>query len=142
MPFIHQDLQKSKRCIIGYCHILAVLLTWYQIMLIGLNIFPSIWQSCINAILDCLQSRKYCEASMDDLLLFTPDKKCHEEKLGGLSKTLLKNRLKILSKKCILFKKELQYMGNTIICKRKEGMCKTHKNKDQGNSKNKNPYYT
>ena len=38
----------------------------YQRMLMALNISPSIWQSCINAILDCLQRRKYCEAVMDD----------------------------------------------------------------------------
>ena len=43
----------------------------YQRMPMGLNISPAIWQSYINAILDCLQSRKYCEAIMDDLLLFT-----------------------------------------------------------------------
>ena len=34
-----------------------------------LNISPSIWQSYINAILECLQSRKHCEAIMDILLL-------------------------------------------------------------------------
>ena len=39
----------------------------YQRMPMGLNIFPSIWQSYINVILDCLQSRNYCEAIMDDL---------------------------------------------------------------------------
>ena len=32
----------------------------YQRMPMGLNISPSIWQSYINMILDCLQSRKYC----------------------------------------------------------------------------------
>ena len=47
----------------------------------GLNISPPIWQSYINAILNCLQSRKYCEAIMDDLLLFTPTKSSHFEKL-------------------------------------------------------------
>ena len=31
----------------------------YQRMPMGLNIFPSIWQSYINPILGCLQSRKY-----------------------------------------------------------------------------------
>ena len=46
----------------------------YQRMPMGLNIFPSIWQSYINAILDCLQSKKYCEVIMDDLPLFTPSK--------------------------------------------------------------------
>ena len=49
----------------------------YQRMPMGLNISPSIWQSYINAILDCLQSRKYCEAIMDDLLLFSPSKESH-----------------------------------------------------------------
>ena len=48
----------------------------YQRMPMGLNISQSIWQSYINAILDCLQSRKYCKAIMD-LLLFTPSKKSH-----------------------------------------------------------------
>ena len=51
--------------------------TWYiyQRMPMKLNISPSIWQSNINAILECLQSRKHCEAIMDDLLLFTPSKR-------------------------------------------------------------------
>ena len=49
----------------------------YQGMPMGLNISPSIWQSYINAILDCLQSKRYCEAIMDDLLLFTPSKGTH-----------------------------------------------------------------
>ena len=44
----------------------------YQQMPMGLNISPSIWQSYINAILHCLQSKSYCEAIMDNLLLFTP----------------------------------------------------------------------
>ena len=47
----------------------------------GLNISPSIWQSYINAILDCLQSKMYCEAIMDDLILFTPSKESHMNKL-------------------------------------------------------------
>ena len=46
----------------------------YQRMPMGLNISPPIWQSYINAILSCLQSRKYCEAIMDDLLLFHSNK--------------------------------------------------------------------
>ena len=44
----------------------------YHRMPIGLNISPAVWQSYINAILSCLSSRKYCEAIMDNLLLFTP----------------------------------------------------------------------
>ena len=46
----------------------------YQRMPMGLNISPPFWQSYINAILSCLQSRKYCEAIIDNLLLFTPTK--------------------------------------------------------------------
>ena len=49
----------------------------YQRMPMGLNISPSIWQSYINAILSCLQSKKYCEAIVDDLILFIPSKESH-----------------------------------------------------------------
>ena len=63
----------------------------YQRMPMGLNISPSIWQSYINVILDCLQSKKNCEAIMDDLLLFMPSKQCHMDKLEDLLKALLKN---------------------------------------------------
>ena len=91
----------------------------YQRMPMGLNISPSIWQSYINAILNCLQSKKYCEAIMDDLLLFTPTKSSHSAKLKNLLKTLLKNGLKISLKKCQLFRTNLQYMGNEIFIKDK-----------------------
>ena len=83
----------------------------------GLNVSPPIWQMYINAILNSLQSRKYCEAIMDDLLLFTPSKRVHMDKLEDLLKALRKNGLKISPKKCQLFKTELQYMGNTIFIK-------------------------
>ena len=78
----------------------------------GLNISPAIWQSYINVILSCLQSRKYCEVIMDDLLLFTPTKSSHFEKLA-------QNGLKISTKKCQIFKTDLQYMGNTIFIRNK-----------------------
>ena len=54
---------------------------------------------------------------MDDLLLFTHMKKSHIAKLTDLLKVLLKNGLKTSPKKCPLFRKELQYMGNTILIK-------------------------
>ena len=84
----------------------------YQRMPMALNILPSIWQSYINAILDCLHSRKYCEAIMYDILLFTPLKESHMSKLEDLLKALLKNGLKISPKKCQLFKTSLHYMEN------------------------------
>ena len=52
---------------------------------------------------------------MGDLLLFTPTKESHFEKLKDLLKALCKNGLKISPKKCQLFKTELQYMGNIIF---------------------------
>ena len=91
----------------------------YQRMPMGLNISPPIWQSYINAILNCLQNKKYCEAIMDNLLLFTPTKASHFEKLEDLLKVLCKNGLKISPKKCQLFKTDLQYMGNTIFIRNK-----------------------
>ena len=111
--------ENSKR----YCGILPYFRSpsyLYQRMTIGLNISPSIWQSYINVILDCLQSKKYCEAIMDDLLLFTQSKEMHINKLVDLLKDLLKNGLKISPKKCQLFKISLQYMGNKIFIENKK----------------------
>ena len=87
----------------------------YQRMAMGLNVYPPIWQTYINTILNSLQSRKHCEAIMDDLLLFTLNIRAHIGKLEDLLKALRKNGLKISPKKCQLFKTELQYMGNTIF---------------------------
>ena len=111
--------EDSKR----YCGILPYFRSasyLYQRMPMGLNISPSIWQSYINSILGCLQSRNHCKAIMDDLLLFTPSKKAHMAKLEDLLKALLKNGLKISPNKCQLFKTELQYMGNIIFIKNRK----------------------
>ena len=91
----------------------------YQRMPMGLNISPSIWQSYINAILDCLQNRKYCKVIMDDLLLFTTLKGSHMDKMEDLLKALLKNGLTISQKKCQLLRTNLQYMGNKIFIQNK-----------------------
>ena len=56
---------------------------------------------------------------MDDLLLFTPTKSSHFEKLEDLLKALHKNGLKISPRKCQLFKTDLQYMDNTIFIRNK-----------------------
>ena len=106
--------EDSKR----YCRILPYFGSssyLYQRMPMGLNISPSIWQSYIHAILNCLQSKEYCEAIMGDLILFSPSKESHINKLEDLLKPLLKNRLKISPKKCQLFKTSLQCMGNEIF---------------------------
>ena len=101
----------------------------YQRMPMGLNISPSIWQSYINAILDCLQSRKYCEAIIDDLILFTPSKESHINKLEDILSALLKNGLKVSPKKCQLFKTSLQYMGSEIFIENKKVCIKPLRNR-------------
>ena len=95
----------------------------------GLNISASIWQSYINAILDCLQSKKYFEAIMDDLILFTPSKESHMKKLEDILSALLKNGLKISPKKCQLYKTSLQYMGNEIFIESKKVCVKPLRNR-------------
>ena len=106
-----------------YCGILPYFGTssyLYQRMPMGFNISPSIWQSYINTILDCLQSKRYCEAIMDDLIPFTPSKESQRNKLEDILNALLKNGLKISPKKCQLFKTSLQYMGNEIFIESKK----------------------
>ena len=91
----------------------------HQRMPMGLNISPSIWQSYINAIFNCIQSEIDCEAIMDDLLLFTSSKGTHMAKLEDLLKALPKNGLKISTRKCQLFRTNLHYMGNEIFIQNK-----------------------
>ena len=86
----------------------------YQRMPMGLNISPSIWQSYINAILECLQSRKHCKAIMDDLLLFTPSKKAHIAKLEDLFKALLKMVLEYLQRNASYLKQN--YNIREMLC--------------------------
>ena len=125
-----------------YCGILPYFgsaLYLYQRMPMGLNIFPMVWQSYINAILSCLSRRKYCEAIMENLLLFTPNKQMHFEKLINLLRALCKNSLKISPKKCQLFKTELQYMGNTIFIKDKRVCVKLLQSRLEAIQKLKHP---
>ena len=89
----------------------------------GLNIFHLIWQSYINAVSECLQSRKHCEAIIDDILLFTSSKKAHMANLKDLLKTLLKNGLKISLKKCQLFKMEITIHGEHYIYEGQKSWC-------------------
>ena len=110
--------ENSKR----YCGILPCFRSTsylYQRMPMGLNISPSIWQSYISTILDCIQNRKYCEAIMDDLLLFTPSKRSHIDKLEDALKASLKNGLKISPKKFQLFRTNLQCIDNKIFIQNK-----------------------
>ena len=67
-------------------------------MPMGLNTSPSMWQSYINVILDCLQSKNYYEAIMDDLLLFTSSKSSHIRRfIKGIVEEWFKNIPKEMS---------------------------------------------
>ena len=70
----------------------------YQRMPMGLNISPTVWQLHINAILSCLSSRKYSEANMDNLLLFTPNKQTHFGETGRLTVSIVQEWLENFSK--------------------------------------------
>ena len=55
--------EKSKK----YCGILPYFGSvsyLYQRMSMGLNVSPPIWQTYINTILNCVESRQHCEAIM------------------------------------------------------------------------------
>ena len=118
--FCSLRLSENSRKYCGILPYFGSLSYFYQRMPMGLNISPSIWQSYINAILDCLQSKGYCEAIMDDLILFTPSKESHINKLEDILSALLKNGLKVSPMKCQLFKTSLQYMGNEIFIENKK----------------------
>ena len=66
---------------------------------------------------------------MDDLILFTPSKESHMNKLEDILSALLKNGLKISPKKCQLFKTSLQYMGNEIFIESKKVCVKPLRNR-------------
>ena len=81
-------LENSKK----YCGILPYFGSTsylYQRMPMGWNIPPTIWQSYINTILHCLQSRKYCETIMDDLLIIYPIKKVTQSKIRRIDKDVI-----------------------------------------------------
>ena len=78
-------LEEAKK----YCAILPYFgsaLYIYQRMPMGLNISPAFWQSYINAILDCLETRKHCKAISWMIYYFSP----HEESTYGKIRRFVK----------------------------------------------------
>ena len=76
----------------------------------------------MNAILDCLQSRKYCEAIMDNVLLFTPAKNSHISKLEDLLKVLLKMDLRSHQRNVNCLQKNYNIWAIQPLLKTKEAM--------------------
>ena len=96
----------------------------YQTMPMGLNISPTVWQSYINAILSCLSSKKYCEAIMDDLLLFTPNKQTHFEKLI-LIVIIVQKWLENISKEVSAVQNRTAVYGQHNFHKGEKSLCET-----------------
>ena len=69
----------------------------------------------MNAILECLQSRKHCKAIMDDLVLFTPSKKAHMAKLEDVLKALLKSGLKYHQRNVSYLKQSYNTCGTLYL---------------------------
>ena len=79
---------------------------------------------------------------MDDLLLFTPSKKSHIDKLEDLLKSLLKNGLKISPRKCQLFRTNLQYMGNELFIQNKRVCVKPLRSRLEAIQRLQPPHYS
>ena len=120
MLFTHWDCQGVQRNIVASYNALEVLHIYTKECLWEFNISPPIWQTYINTILNCLESRKYCEAIIDDLLLFTPSKQSHMRKLEDLLKALLKNGMKISPKNVNYSEKNYNIWVIPFSFKRKE----------------------
>ena len=92
----------------------------YQRMPMGLNIFLSIWQSYINAILDCLQCKvKGTVKQLWMIFCCSFHQKAHTL---WIRRSVESNSLKISPRKCQLFRANLQYMGNEIFIKDKRSL--------------------
>ena len=76
---------------------------------------------------------------MHDLLLFTPLKESHMNKLEDLLKALLKNGLKISPEKCQLFRTNLQYMGNKIFIQNRKVCVQPLRSRLEANTKTTAP---
>ena len=87
----------------------------YQRLGVGLSVSPAIWQNFIQRVLQEIPDyRQNYLAILDDIL--THSKRVdHIGHLIDLFKALMRNGLKISSRKCKLFKKELVLMGITVF---------------------------
>ena len=88
---------------------------FYKRLAQGLNVSPAIFQAKIDDILGTIpNSRQFCIAHHDDIILFSPDKDSHMTHLTDVLKALSDNGLKVSPKKCKLFRSDVEYMGHRI----------------------------
>ena len=77
-----------------------------------------IWMDYVTMILNDLENKSRYIAIMDDLMIYS-SKLAHLELLEDLLRAMIKNGLKLSSKKCQLSRTTFTYMGNdfSIRCK-------------------------
>ena len=75
---------------------------------------PQIWMDYITLIMAELEQKNKYIAIMDDLLLHST-KATHWMLLEQLFQSMCKNGLKLIPKKCQLFRTQLTYMGNEFV---------------------------
>lgn len=88
---------------------------FYKRLAQGLNVSPGLFQSKIDEILSTIpNSREFCIAHHDDIILFSPDKESMKRHLTSVFEALMRNGLKISPKKSNLFRDKVVYMGHKI----------------------------
>ena len=83
----------------------------YEVLPMGLNISPAKWMEYVEVLLEHVENRHNYIVIMDDLLIHS-SRAQHFQILEDLFKSLIRCGLKLSPKKCQLFRKKLQYMGN------------------------------
>ena len=89
---------------------------YYKRLAQGLNVSPGIFQAKIDDILSTIipNSRTFCIAHHDDIILFSANKASHKRHLVSVLQALASNGLKVSPKKCKLFRDDVTYMGHKI----------------------------
>ena len=109
--------EKSKE----YCGILPYFgspIYRYKVLPMGIACAPQIWMDYITLILSELEHRGKYIAIMDDLLVHST-KAEHWLLIEQLFQSMVKNGLRLSSKKCQFFKTNLVYMRNEFVISQK-----------------------
>jgi uncharacterized short protein YbdD (DUF466 family) len=97
---------------------------YYKRLPQGLNISPGIFQAQIDDILSTIpNSRDFCIAHHDDIILFSPDKATHKQHLISVLRAITENGLKVSPKKCKLFRNDVTYMGHRVTVNQQGQPC-------------------
>ena len=97
---------------------------YYKKCPMGLSVSPGIWQSKIDSIIgEITDSREFCIAHHDDIIIFSGNHDLHKKHLASLFEALIKHGLKICPRKCKLFRDKVTYMGHEISINNRGQTC-------------------